>query len=189
MGFAVDSLLFTVALCCIGDVFTFKPLLINAKTSREESSPHPTGRILSGFFCLITSIHTYIFVGWFFFYVFQLTFFLLWSSILFISRGFVFVCCLKGLKALLLFPRLVLHMEILLPVTRQLKLRGDKHSDFEDEQHLGVSGLQSTRVDGKLGSFSTKCKWKNEEWKGNEGLWSVRMNNRIKRFLSFWWEL
>lgn len=67
-------------------------------------------------------------------------------------------CCLKRPKALLLFPHLVLHMEILLLVTRQLKLRGDKYSDFEDEQHLGVSGLQSTRVDGKLGSLPNKCK-------------------------------
>lgn len=78
-------------------------------------------------------------------------------------------------------------MEILLLVTSQLKLRGDKYSDFEDEQHLGVGGLQSTRVDGKLGSFPTKYKWKSEAWKGNEGVWSVRMNNRIKSLLSFLW--
>lgn len=74
------------------------------------------------------------------------------SSGLIASTEDSFVKMTSRPKALLLFPRLVLQMEILLLVTSQLKLRGDKYSDFEDEQHLGVGGLQSTRVDGKLGS-------------------------------------
>lgn len=64
---------------------------------------------------------------------------------------------LKRPKALNLSPRLVLHVEIMLVVTRQFKLSGDKYSESEDEEHLGVSGLQPTRLDGVLGTFSAEC--------------------------------